>query len=761
MGKKEDPILRSLQQGLQHHQQGNLRQAEVCYNRALRSDPANPNALHLLGVLALQSGKYKTAAGLIKRAISGYPDHPEFHNNLGNALGKLNQAQDAIQCYRNALRLDPGFSEAYCNLGLALVEIEKWDEGLAFLKQALDIAPSNPALHFNIGMVLRDRNDLPAAEAYIREALRLNPGYAEAHNGLGSVLKLGGRKAEAMACYQEAIRLNPNLAEAHCNKGVELKEDEKLDEAFECFREALRLNPDLYDAHLNLGALFQAQGNMETAIQHYDHAIRIRPEAFPSRWLRCLSRIKIIYDSPEDVADCREQYRNELLELPKWLSLNSMKDIHAAAKLVGNAQTFFLAYQGESDREFQCRYGEMVHRIQTAGFPEYRERPEMPPLAHGESVRVGIVSGYFRYHSNWKIPIKGWVEQLDRTRFALYGYHTGKMKDAETERARRCFERFYEGLDTVEEWAALIRRERLHLLIFPELGMDTMALRLAALWLAPIQCTSWGHPETSGLPTIDYYLSSDLMEPENGQDHYSERLVRLPNLSIYYTPPDLAAAPGSRSLFGLRDSSPVFFCAQSLFKYLPRYDDLFARIALETGDCQFAFISFGKSEEVTRRFRARVEKAFRQRGMDPERHMVLLPQLTPPQYKSMNYLSDVFLDSAGWSGCNSTLEAIESHLPVVTLPGNLMRGRHSSAILSLLGATETIARSEDEFVALAARLARDSEWRGEISRKYAREKHRLYRDMESIRGLQDFIDRTVRTHAVPAGMEGCASVPGS
>jgi protein O-GlcNAc transferase len=288
-----------------------------------------------------------------------------------------------------------------------------------------------------------------------------------------------------------------------------------------------------------------------------------------------------------------------------------------------------------------------------------------------------------------------------------------------------------------------VLNDRLHVLIYPEVGMDPATVQLAALRLAPVQCVSWGHPNTSGLSTLDYYLSSDLMEPPDGDEHYSEKLVRLPNLSIYYTPPEIQPAAADRSGFGLREGSLLYFCAQSLFKYLPQYDEVFPRIARQTGACQFVFLEYGKCSQINERFLARLKKAFALHGLRAEDYVVLLPQQDPPHYQALNRLTDVFLDSMGWSGCNSTLEAISFARPVVTLPGRLMRGRHSFAILTMMGVQDTVATSVDDYVRIAVRLGKDPGWRDQIAEKINVNASRVYRDTESVRGLERFLEEAV------------------
>jgi predicted O-linked N-acetylglucosamine transferase (SPINDLY family) len=274
--------------------------------------------------------------------------------------------------------------------------------------------------------------------------------------------------------------------------------------------------------------------------------------------------------------------------------------------------------------------------------------------------------------------------------------------------------------------------------------MDPAGAQLAAQRLAPVQCNAWGHPETSGFPTLDFFLSSDLMEPADAQKHYIERLVRLPNLSVYYQPPDHGAVSVTRADLGLRPGATVYWCSQAIYKYLPQYDEVFPRIARDVGDCQFTFIRFPGAAHVTDLFRQRLDAAFAAFGLDAADHCAILPRLDPDRYAAAAACCDIALDSIGWSGCNSSLECLARDLPVVTLPGTLMRGRHTAAILEMMGVADTIAHTIDEYVSTAVRLARDKEWRSGLRRRIAESKHRVHRDRACITALEDFLDTQVR-----------------
>jgi predicted O-linked N-acetylglucosamine transferase (SPINDLY family) len=269
--------------------------------------------------------------------------------------------------------------------------------------------------------------------------------------------------------------------------------------------------------------------------------------------------------------------------------------------------------------------------------------------------------------------------------------------------------------------------------------MDPIALRLAAERLAPLQGVAWGQPETSGLPTIDVFLSSALMEPPDADRQYTERLVTLPGLGVHYIPEGPPAEPCSRVELGLRDGATLFWCGQALYKYLPQYDDVFARIASAVVDCHFLFIGFAKSRTVTERFRARLLRTFEHHGLDGSRHIVFLDPMPQARFLGTIRLADIVLDSIGWSGGKSTLDALMEAPAIVTYAGPLMRGRHTMAILTLIGATETIATTLDDYVAIATRLARDPAWRETVRAKIAAGRHRVMADAMPIRALERFL----------------------
>src|SRR5215831_8027720 len=606
----------------------------------------------------------------------------------------------------------------------------------AAYRQILTIDPAHADAHNNLGGALHALGRLREAEASCREALRLRPNYPEAHNNLGAVLHTLGRLTEAEASYREALRLRPNYPEAHNNLGNALNALRRPAEAEASCREALRLRPNFPEALSNLGNALHALNRWRESSACFERLLSLKPDDPATKLALCGVELPILYADEAEIAERRASYAARLKSLAAQVA--DISHAAALADAIGVHQPFFLPYQGRNDRDLQAIYGALACRVMAARYPPVALPPPPPP---DQPVRVGIVSGHFRWHASWRI-FQGWLEQLDRSRFRLFGYHVQAETDAETGRVRSLCERFVQGPLSIERWRQEIAADAPHVLIYPEVGMSTIAAKLAAQRLAPVQCNTWGHPETSGFPTLDYFLSSDLMEPADAQRHYCETLIRLPNLSIYWEPMEPPVLASERAALGMRPSACVYWCAQSLFKYLPQHDPVFPRIAREAGDCQFLFFEF---PGVTDLFRLRLERAFGQFGLRAEDHCLILPRLEYGRFLTTAGLSDVFLDSIGWSGGNTTLEALVYDLPIVTLRGDLMRGRHTAAMLDMMGMTATVCESIEEYVELAVGLARDLAWRAEVKHMIATGKRAIYRDRTCIAALEEFLDQVARS----------------
>jgi protein O-GlcNAc transferase len=722
---------------------GQLSDALSYFQKALELDPNNADAFNNEGIIYKDKKEYDEAITCFKKAIQLNPNHVISYYNLGVVYKDKNQLDDAISCFNKALELNPNSIAAYYNLGNIFQQKKQIDDAIVYYQKAIQLNPNYADVYYNLGLLYQEKGQFNNATINFQRAIQINPNLVDANYCLGVSLQRTGQLNEAIMQYQKALKLNPNYAPTYNNLGAVFYEKGNLDDAIIYFQKSLQYNSNYFEAYYNLGNALYDQGKVEEALDSFNTAILLSPKNIQAHWVRCISQLLIFYPDYLSIEISRKHYYEELIKLQNLIALDTPQDIEAAVTAIGSRRPFYLACQGLNDKELQNIYGNLVCKVMSSKYSEFSHRPPMPEITSADPLRIGIVSGFFYRHSNWKIPIKGWIENLNKQRFKLFGYYTGKTDDEETEVARKCFYQFVEGIFSFEPLCNLIHRDNLHVIIYPEIGMDPTTLRLAALRLAPIQCASWGHCDTSGLPTIDYYISSEFMEPPDADNHYTEKLIRLPNLSVHYAPLDIPPSEITRKTFGLRPEATLYLCAHSVFTHLPQYDDVYPRIAQKVIDCQFLFIA-DKSKHITKQLQLRLNQSFNKFNLYAEKYLVFLPFLDASRYHAINCLSDVRLDTIGWSGCNSTFEALACNLPLVTLPGTLMRQRHTMAILSMIGVTETIASDIDEYVSLAVRLGKDTEWRRYISDKIAANKHIVYRDKTCITALEDFLENTVK-----------------
>ncbi len=328
-------VAEALALALRHHEAGDSEQAEAIYQQILAAHPQHVDALHLSGVLALQSGRCQLAARLLERAITGNPDFAEAHYNLANTLRELEQYEDAVAAYQRALELKPDFVEAHINLASILHDLGRLDEAEASYRRAIGVQPNVPEAHCNLGLVLGAQGDFEAAKASfcktaeiapdfaagyvnmanlqrqlgqpdealatLREGVARNSESAELYFYLANLLvdadqgdtplaalreailthgdvRAGEWYEEAIAAYRATLALRPDFAEAHNNLGNALQLADRYHEAIEAHKRAIELDASFAEAHCNIANALKSVGRTDDAIEHCHQAIALRPD---------------------------------------------------------------------------------------------------------------------------------------------------------------------------------------------------------------------------------------------------------------------------------------------------------------------------------------------------------------------------------------------------------------------------------------------------------------------------------------------------
>jgi protein O-GlcNAc transferase len=520
-----------------------------------------------------------------------------------------------------------------------------------------------------------------------------------------------------------------------------LRKLERHEEAISIVKQGLAHTSSLRLYHQCVNLLEECN-RTEEAIAFAVEARSSFPEDVSMRLKEALI-LPVVYDSLSEIERFRRRFTAGLAKVCGEIELDNPERRIDALAALGARTNFYLGYQGLNDRDLQVQYGDLAHRIMAAQYPQWAQPLTMPPVRHDELLRIGYVSARFQDLSAMRYFL-GWLREHDRSRFAIHAYHMGGRTDGTTDEVRQISQVFHHFPGMLEEACLAIRAANLHVLVFLDIGLDPIMTQMAALRLARVQCMAWDQPITSGLPTVDYFLSSNLAEPERGQDHYSERLLRLPGVGVLYRKPVIPAPLLSltRQDFQLRDEATVYLCCQHVYKFLPGNDWIFAEIARRVPNAQFVFLALNKPAGAD--LQARLDRAFAAACLPVSRHCIMLPQLKPFDYWNLHLVADVFLDTIGWSSGASVFEAIGCRLPVITVPGELMRSRQAYAILTQLGVTQTIALDNDGYVDIAVRIATDQAFREDVKERMVRGYPLLYSDRRCVTSLEEFFREVQR-----------------
>jgi predicted O-linked N-acetylglucosamine transferase (SPINDLY family) len=701
---------------VRHHQAGNLRQAEDLYRQVLQTDPLNADAWHLLGVAEHHTGRNEAALQTIGKAIALDGRQAVFHSNLGMVYRALGRPAQALGCYDQALRLNPAYANA----------------------------------HNNRGIVLQDQGRLTEAAACYRKALRLRPDHAEAHSNLGTVLKAQGLVAEAIAHYQEALRLRPNYPEAHNNLGVALRQQGNAAEAVDCYRRALQLKPHYADAHRNLGNVLQLQGDLAGASACFERALALAPT--DALRIKAALLLPVILESTAQMLEQRRRLEANVARL-----LGEQLAVDDPPNQMGGT-VFELAYHGLNDRDLQaaiatlcaqatpslkfvaphCAPAEWPAKTRSDPLKSRVPSPLLPAASERKDpLRIGFLSRFFHNHTVGMLNA-GLVRNLGRPEFHVVLFRFPGNDDD--------IARFIqEGADTVvtlpahlDQARQQIAQQRLDVLYYTDIGMDPLPYFLAFARLAPVQCVTWGHPVTTGIPAIDYFISSDLFEAPGAEQHYTEQLVRLKTLSTYYYRPSLPSPAKGRRAFGLAEGHHLYGCPQSLFKFHPEFDDILSAILRRDPLGRLVLIE-GKhalwKDLLLQRF-ARVMP-------DVLERVLFLPRQSGTDFLNLNTACDVLLDPLHFGGGKTSFEGLALGVPIVTLPSQFLRGRLTLGQYRKMNVLDCVVANAEDYVALAVRLGTEPDYRAAVREKILAASDALFEDGGAVREHEQFFKEAV------------------
>lgn len=653
-----------LEDALNHHQRGAIPEAVERYEAILRQAPNHPDALHFLGVAASQTGQPGRAESLIRQAIAAFAGNPVFYVNLANAIREGG---------------DPA----------RLPEVE------ATLRQALAMAPDLASARHNLGNLLYGQGRLGEAATEYAAVLASQPQHMGALLLLAQLRHQSGKFAEAQALYRRTLELQPappqraqlllNLAAASFDLGDPAGALRDVDQA-------LVIDPKLHWAPILRGDILAALGHWHDAALAYEGVTRRNPTDAGAWAALARSRNRL-----GDLAGGR---------LATQAALDQAASAHQPANF--SAALVQLQFAPQSDapardephrawnRHFALPLATTIHTAKNERTPNRR-------------LRIGYLSGELQRHPNARLlePLLAAHHRApdanDPGGFEIHLYSTCRRPDQRTRDLASQADAFHDVAALSDQALVdLIEADRIDILI--ELSGHGEGNRLTALARrpAPIQLSWFGHPQGTGLSTIDARISDSLADPENDNGAASDDpVLRLPTPAFTYRLPEPPALAGS--LPAARRGQLTFGYCGDLARLGDPTLDLWSRLLLARPASRLLIAAPGLADPYAR---VLLESRLRSRGLGPDR-LDLRATDADSETPSAHWQDiDIGIDSLACA-VTSTCDALASGVPVITLAGDTYATRIGASLLSAAGLGDLVATSDEQFVDLALGLAND------------------------------------------------------
>ncbi|QDU11986.1 tetratricopeptide repeat protein [Gimesia aquarii] len=728
--------------------------AEESYQQALKLVPNHIDTLKNYSVFLSRQQKCEAAIKILRKAAVLQPANWEILNNLGILYAEQQDFAFAIKCFRAALKLEPENCDILFHLGKALEESKEIPEATFTFREVLQKHPNHPGAAFHLGSLVASLGDLEyayeifqslyqsdhtntaslfgmgsirlkqkkvgSAVGYFELLVELEPDHLQSRLKLIELYSSQLRNEEAEEQVEQAIKEHPDSAILWNYRGHFVNQKRKTKKALKYYLRALELDDTCVSAYLNLATIYQGMGQFEDAKSALKKAFELQP--LPEYRLAIASLLPAIPASMDAIQEVRQSFIQKIEDMHEDRVL-----IDASIKLTPG--TFYLAYQGYNDRPIIERMAELYQIKNTLSW-----NPQEPTIERDGHIRIGFISSLFYKHTIGSL-MKGIIKNIDRDKFHVITISPAKYNDEVAQEIRKNSDEYvFLGID-LQRANQVLESLELDVLFYADIGMDPFIFSLATTRHAPVQCVTWGHPITTGLKTIDYFISSKLIEPENADDHYSEQLVQLDALPSYYYRPTLPAKIKNRAAFGLSDEQHVYACPQTLFKIHPEFDQILAGILRKDPKARIVMI-----RDQNSKWKDLLVERFNKSFSDVIDRIHWLRGMSTYDFLNLIYISDVMLDPMHFGGGNTSYQSMAIGTPVVTLPAKYMRGRGMLAVYKKMGIMDCVVSSIDEYIDLACRIGEDENFRDQLRLKILSKSHLVFEDMNTVRELEAFFE---------------------
>ena len=549
-------------------------------------------------------------------------------------------------------------------LGVVLININKKKFGKYFFLKSIEYNSKNYKPHFNLANLLK-LSEKKTAEKYIDIALNIKK--TNEAKIIKSHLLINNYK------YHEAVNLLDQIksSESYYLLGL---------------------------CHLALGNEIESKSNLEKSLAFGNIEINfLNLNTFPR-----------VYKNTRQINYFRKRFSLLIGKIDNLL-LNKSLNNNKSLNIIKSKTNFHLAYQQGNDLEINKKYFELLSKI----YPEDKKINLNDFIKN----KILFVSGFFYKHTVSKIFFKFVEEFTSIKKFDVHMLHLSNNNDNWTEMYRNLNGKFHQKTSIIEVYNFL-RKEKFETIIFLDHAMNNITQAILNIKLAKKYFMLWGHPITTGSKNVDYFISSKFMD-DNNYANYSEKLILLNGIGFNYKTDE-----NLELIKNKKHENNSFYILQSLFKFLPKYDHLLG-VMLEQNKNSTISLLKDRDPYYTKIF---IERLLKNKKIKKNFNRLIFLDGHDEKFKFIDKLTEhkIIIDTIGWSGGNTSLEALFLNKPIITLKGNTLRSNHTAAFLKEIDLEILIAKNYIEYLQLANKLMENKEFFNFIVSKIIKNKHLIF-----------------------------------
>ena len=662
--------------------------ATTLLSKVLAQDPKNVRGLYNRGLLYLKEGNLKQAEKLFSKAVILDPYYTSAIQNLLYIFVQTENVQAIVDWFK---KLTSDISPSQSILLLFVKSFKALNADTHFVDAAekfYDVCPNSYESNFNFALAMQRVGEKEIAKKHYKQALLLKPSDLEASNNLGKLFFDDGD-------IRSAINLldNTSLDDAHKpailhNMGVALYAVGELERAKKYLLKAAELKPTMGDPHYTLGLISKDKNEYEDAHNHFDKAIQfcdrhtsMYTDSIAQKWL--LAR----YSLDWDISDTLENHIGEL----------GISSSHIAP---------FTALPMEDDPKNQLLRAE---KFTNATYANNQLHKDFAHYRNAEVINIAYISADFHQFPGMTL-MSGMFAAHDRTKFKVFALSYGpERNDPMRKKIMRDVDKFIDVRDfTDDEIVALCSNLNIHVAIHRNGYTKLHRTGIFAKRAAPIQINYLGYPSTMGAEFIDYLVADEFIIPPIFREFYSERIIFMPNC---YQPNDASRVwpkdDKVKKEHGLDQNKITLCCFNNPYKISRNEFDIWSQILAENPDTQLWLLDPGA------RGRRNIFTLLAEKKLS-ENRVIFAPKVNHRDHLARHVHADIFLDTFNYNAHTTATDALGMGVPVVTLPGEQFSARVAGSILLSAGQGNLIANDSGDYFSKISQLIKDIKTGGSV-----------------------------------------------